>query len=84
MKFNPYELRAKAVSSVKLAPFEMGRVFLHLAKRRGFLSNRKTDATGKEGEGLRHEIEENETANVEAMTEEERRQERKNAHSRLR
>jgi CRISPR-associated endonuclease Csn1 len=66
MQFNPYELRAKAVGNVKLAPFELGRVFLHLVKRRGFLSNRKTDATGKDGEGLLHEIQENETKRVQS------------------
>lgn len=38
---NPYELRAKALDH-RLAPFELGRVFLHLVQRRGFLSNRKT------------------------------------------
>jgi CRISPR-associated endonuclease Csn1 len=38
---NPYQLRAKALDNV-LTPFELGRVFLHLVQRRGFLSNRKT------------------------------------------
>ncbi len=66
MKLDPYELRAKAVSNVTLTPFELGRVFLHLTRRRGFLSNRKTDATGKEGEGLLHEIHENETKRVQS------------------
>ena len=66
MQRNPYELRAKAVSGTRLEPFEIGRVFLHLAKRRGFLSNRKTDAAGKESEGLLHEIQENESKRVES------------------
>ncbi|WP_411726958.1 type II CRISPR RNA-guided endonuclease Cas9 [Methyloglobulus sp.] len=38
---NPYQLRARALDN-PLAPFELGRVFLHLVQRRGFLSNRKT------------------------------------------
>ncbi|MFY7874133.1 MAG: type II CRISPR RNA-guided endonuclease Cas9, partial [Pirellula sp.] len=63
---NPYELRAKAVSGTKLEPFEIGRTLLNLAKRRGFLSNRKTDAAGKEAEGLLHEIQENETKRVQS------------------
>ena len=45
----PYALRAKAVDgTTALTPFELGRVLLHLGKRRGFLSNRKTDADDKE------------------------------------
>lgn len=39
---DPYVLRARARSS-PLEPFELGRVLLHLAQRRGFQSNRKTD-----------------------------------------
>ena len=38
---NPYALRANALDHA-LTPFELGRVFLHLVQRRGFLSNRKT------------------------------------------
>jgi len=38
---SPYDLRAKALDD-PLEPFELGRVFLHLVQRRGFLSNRKT------------------------------------------
>jgi CRISPR-associated endonuclease Csn1 len=37
----PYRLRAAALDG-KLEPFELGRVFYHLAQRRGFLSNRKS------------------------------------------
>ncbi len=37
---NPYKLRAIAVEQ-KLAADELGRVFFHLAQRRGFKSNRK-------------------------------------------
>ena len=61
---NPYELRAIAVSGKKISPFQLGRIFLHLAKRRGFLSNRKTDAGSKESQGLLHEIQENEAKRV--------------------
>ncbi len=48
---NPYRLRAKALDQ-KLTPYELGRVFYHLAQRRGFLSNRlernkKDNETGK-------------------------------------
>ncbi|MBN2082279.1 type II CRISPR RNA-guided endonuclease Cas9 [bacterium] len=39
---NPYTLRLRALDQ-RLVPFEIGRIFYHLAKRRGFLSNRKTD-----------------------------------------
>jgi CRISPR-associated endonuclease Csn1 len=38
---SPYRLRAKALDD-KLTAYELGRVFLHLVQRRGFLSNRKT------------------------------------------
>lgn len=38
-----YELRAAALDR-KLDPLELGRALYHLAQRRGFLSNRKTDA----------------------------------------
>ena len=38
---DPYCLRAKALDS-PLSAHELGRVFLHLVQRRGFLSNRKT------------------------------------------
>jgi CRISPR-associated endonuclease Csn1 len=39
---NPYELRRRALDE-RLTPHELGRVILHLAQRRGFLSNRKSD-----------------------------------------
>lgn len=38
---DPYELRTKALDE-SLTRHELGRVFLHLVQRRGFLSNRKT------------------------------------------
>ncbi len=38
---DPYQLRAKALDH-QLGKHELGRVFLHLVQRRGFLSNRKT------------------------------------------
>lgn len=39
---NPYELRTDALDR-PLTPYELGRVFLQLAKRKGFKSNRKDD-----------------------------------------
>lgn len=44
-----YELRASALER-KLDPLELGRALYHLAQRRGFLSNRKTDAPDDEDE----------------------------------
>lgn len=41
-KTDPYILRKKALDE-KLSVFELGRIFLNLAQRRGFKSNRKTD-----------------------------------------
>lgn len=41
-KKDPYILRKKALDE-KLSAFELGRIFLNLAQRRGFKSNRKTD-----------------------------------------
>jgi len=38
---DPYQLRAKSLDEA-LSSHELGRVFLHLVQRRGFLSNRKT------------------------------------------
>ena len=38
---DPYYLRSKALDD-KLSKHELGRVFLHLVQRRGFLSNKKT------------------------------------------
>lgn len=38
---DPYELRAKALDH-DLSPHELGRVLLHFAQRRGFLSTKKT------------------------------------------
>ncbi|MCH7791347.1 MAG: type II CRISPR RNA-guided endonuclease Cas9 [Planctomycetes bacterium] len=54
MLANPYELRAAALSR-KLEPFEIGRALIHLAQRRGFLSNRKTD-NAKEEKGMLAQI----------------------------
>jgi len=44
----PYKLRAMALNE-KLEPFALGRAFLHLSQRRGFLSNKKTE--GKDDDG---------------------------------
>ena len=56
----PYDLRAKALDN-QLKPFELGRVFYHLAQRRGFKSNKRADARtdgeerGKVKEGIRRQ-----------------------------
>ncbi|MBN1591498.1 MAG: type II CRISPR RNA-guided endonuclease Cas9 [Pirellulales bacterium] len=54
---DPYELRARALEE-KLSPHELGRIFVHLAQRRGFLSNRKKDRGDKEVAGMLAEISE--------------------------
>ncbi|MFM7203052.1 MAG: type II CRISPR RNA-guided endonuclease Cas9 [Myxococcota bacterium] len=40
---SPYQLRAQALTS-KLSPEDLARAFFHLARRRGFQSNRKEEA----------------------------------------
>ena len=45
---NPYELRDKGLSE-KLPLSHLGRAIFHLNQRRGFKSNRKTDANDNEG-----------------------------------
>lgn len=47
MSIDPYEARAKAAVGV-VSKNELARALLHLCKRRGFLSNRKTDGEDKE------------------------------------
>jgi CRISPR-associated endonuclease Csn1 len=43
---DPYSLRRRVLTE-RLEPYEIGRVLMHLNKRRGFLSNRKTDRAKK-------------------------------------
>jgi len=52
-KINPYHLRTKALDE-QLSPAEFARALIHLAKRRGFRSNRKiqSDKTTKITEGI--------------------------------
>ncbi len=45
LKRSPYELRARALDE-PLEPFDLGRAIYHLAHRRGFKSNRRTDGGG--------------------------------------
>ncbi len=45
---NPYELRSRAVNE-RLELFELGRLLMHLSKRRGFKSNRKVDKKDSSG-----------------------------------
>nr|MBN2278065.1 type II CRISPR RNA-guided endonuclease Cas9 [candidate division Zixibacteria bacterium] len=55
---SPYLIRAKALEE-KLDKFEIGRVFYHLAQRRGFLSNRKSAPKQEDEEkGIKGEISE--------------------------
>lgn len=58
-RLDPYALRAKAVLE-PLSLHELGRIFLHLNQRRGFLSNRKNDRGDAEVKGMLAEINENE------------------------
>ena len=46
-RFDPYELRAKALDE-PLSPFELGRAIFHLDQRRGFKSNRKSDGDSED------------------------------------
>jgi len=46
----PYHLRASAAGGGEMSVFEVGRALYHLAQRRGFLSNRRTDIKPKAGE----------------------------------
>ncbi len=55
---NPYELRVRALDE-PITFHELGRIILHIARRRGFLSNRKSDAGDKEAQGMLAEIQEN-------------------------
>lgn len=45
-----YMLRKTALDAA-LEPYELGRVFYHLSQRRGYRSNRKEQASGKEASG---------------------------------
>jgi len=58
MQMDPYQLRNDALVR-QLHTFEIGRILLHMAQRRGFLSNRKTDrGKSAENKGLLKEISE--------------------------
>lgn len=48
---DPYKLRAEALDRV-LEPYELGRVLMHISRRRGFKSNRKADATSDDDKDL--------------------------------
>lgn len=50
-KLDPYELRAKAVEG-PVSKHELGRALFHLDQRRGFKSNRKTDAAAGDDTGV--------------------------------
>ncbi len=55
-KLNPYYLRAKALDD-KLEPAEFARALIHLAKRRGYKSNRKALQTEDDGKKIKAAIE---------------------------
>jgi CRISPR-associated endonuclease Csn1 len=52
---NPYEIRDRALKET-VSPHEMGRGLLHIAQRRGFKSNRKTDSKDNESTPLKEAI----------------------------
>ncbi len=52
---NPYELRAKGLDTELTGP-EFGRAMLHINQRRGFKSNRKTDAADNDSGALKQAI----------------------------
>ena len=54
-KRDPYRLRAKALDE-PLSPYELGRVLWAINKRRGFQSNRKTDAEDTDRGKVKEEI----------------------------
>lgn len=58
IELDPYALRAQAADESKplLTPHEMGRLLLHLGRRRGFLSNRNADTKDKESSDIKAEI----------------------------
>jgi CRISPR-associated endonuclease Csn1 len=47
----PLYLLRKTALDAALEPYELGRVFYHLSQRRGYRSNRKEQASGKESSG---------------------------------
>lgn len=49
-KLNPYALRSKAIDKdQKLTPFELGRIFYHLAQRKGFRGSLQSSTAEEEG-----------------------------------
>ncbi len=55
-KINPYYLRSKALDE-ELSPAEFARALIHLAKRRGYKSNRKALRTEDDGKKIKAAIE---------------------------
>lgn len=52
---DPYVLRARALDK-QISLYDLGRIFLHLAQRRGYLSNSKKEAQKAEGKIVLSEI----------------------------
>ena len=48
---DPYALRSRVLDE-RLEPYEIGRILYHLAQRRGFLSNRRSDRTKDSDSGV--------------------------------
>lgn len=57
VKLDPYELRSRGLDE-KLSPEEFGRALFHINQRRGFKSNRKTDAKDNEHGVMKQAIKE--------------------------
>lgn len=55
VKLNPLQLRAKGVTE-RLDLYELGRALFHLQQRRGFKSNRKTDASDADKGAMKQAI----------------------------
>ncbi|MGI9015030.1 MAG: type II CRISPR RNA-guided endonuclease Cas9 [Phycisphaerales bacterium] len=64
----PYRLRAAAIHR-RLEPFEVGRALYHLAQRRGFLSNRKTDGDGDDDDASNGKNDDNSSVVKEGISE---------------
>ena len=57
---DPYELRARGAEE-SLTPYEFGRALFHLNQRRGFKSNRKSDAAASDAGAIKQAVKELET-----------------------
>lgn len=65
LTLNPYELRTRGLDE-PLPPHDFGRALVHLAQRRGFKSNRRSDRVAKDTSDVLKEINDLEARRVEA------------------